>query len=218
MISVATDGRNPMRTNLVVAAALALFVLSCSRNDAPGGRKASEPGIGTERVELRVDDALLSGEDALAIIEPVYWTVNIYGSPQEYEASLKAFSRPQRLVLGLHAYIAEVNNGGHEQFYLNSSGIVWPDAIEGFTAIGVPEGALILRESAERLGGSPSLEREERNRQLQQRKPDFEDLDNRFDKLQGAVNLDARILEYARKQPSAFYFKGMVDRTVITQP
>jgi len=207
-----------MRVDRLVSASLALLFLACSREEITGGRQASEPGVRKERVELRVDDAVLSGDDAFAIIEPVYWSANIYDSLQEYEASLQSFSRPQRLLNALHWYIAEVNNGGHDQFYANSTGIVWPDALAAFEAIGVPDGAEIIRESTERLGGPPSREREERNRQLEQLEADFEDLDNRFYALQEQVNLDAKMLEYARRQSTEFHFAGVVERTALSQP
>ena len=168
------------RMHRSVPAALLLLCFACSREDVPAERPAGEPGTRRQRIELRVDDAVLSGDDAFAVIEPVYWSANIYESLAEYEASLQRFSRPQRLLVALHWYVAEVNNGGHDQFYSNSTGIVWPDALDAFEAIGVPDGAEIIRESAGRLGGSPSREREERSRQLAELGPDFEDLDARF--------------------------------------
>jgi len=218
MGSWAAGGSDPMRTDLLVWVALALLVPACSRDDDSEVNQASESDVRKERVELRVDAAALSGDDVFVVIEPVYWGVNIYGSLQEYEASLKSFSRPQRLLVALHWYIAEVNNGGHDQFYSNSTGIVWPDALAAFEEIGVPDGAEIIRESARRLGGLPSRERDERNRQLEQLEPNFEDLDTRFYALQDHTHLDASMLEYARRQPTEFYFTGMVERPVLNQP
>jgi hypothetical protein len=120
--------------------------------------------------------------------------------------------------LALHWYRTEVDNGGHDQFYFNSMGIVWPDALTAFEAIGVPKGSEILRESAQRLGASPSRERKERQRQLDALKPDFGDLDNRFHELERRTDLDARMLEYARTQGPQFYFEGVVERLVLGSP
>ena len=83
-----------------------------------------------------------------------------------------------------------------------------------FEAIEVPEGAEILRESARRLGGSPSLDRGERERQLAKLEPKFGDLDDRFFALQESGDLDARMLAYARRQPADFYFEGVVEKPV----
>ena len=43
-------------------------------------------------------------------------------------------------------YIAEVNNGGHDQFYFNSTGIVWKDALAGFGELGIDEAVEIIQE------------------------------------------------------------------------
>jgi hypothetical protein len=128
---------------------------------------------------------------------------------------LKPFSHSQRVLSALHWYIAEVNNGGHEQFYFNSTGIVWPDALEAFRLIGVPEGAEIIQQSADRFADSPSRERDARQRQMEEKSPDFEDLDARFYSLQERVDLNARMLEFARAHPAEFRFTGTVERPVL---
>ncbi len=79
-----------------------------------------------------------------------------------YERSLAGFSGPQRLVFAIHWYRAEVNNGGHVQFYSNSTGIVWRDALAGFEAMGLSDYAAVVRDSARLLGGDPPLDREKR--------------------------------------------------------
>src|SRR5689334_19584479 len=104
-----------------------------------------------ERVSITIDADTIAKGDLSSIIEPVWWTAHIYGTLAIYEASLKSFSHSQRIIFALQWYQAEVDNGGHDQFYFNSTGIVWPDALAGFDAIGVPEGATIIRESAKRL-------------------------------------------------------------------
>ena len=114
-------------------------------------------------------------------------------------------------------YFFEVNNGGHKQFYRNSSGIVWRDAIEGFEAIGVPRGAEILAIAARRLGGDPSLDRTERNDQLKQHHPDFADLDEAFANLHKKTDLNEQIMQYVRNRPHDFYFSGMVERVVVPE-
>ena len=91
-----------------------------------------------EKVHFVVDDATISAGDLGSVVHPVWWLSTIYEGPGMYEETLRQFSRPQRLVRALHLYRYEVNNGGHEQFFSNSSGVVWRDAKEGFEAIGLP--------------------------------------------------------------------------------
>ena len=77
-------------------------------------------------------------------------------------------------------------------------------------------GASILAIAARRLGGDPSLDRAERQEQLEQHHPDFSDLDEAFAELQAKQNLDEQITRYVQSRPSDFYFSGMVERVVIT--
>ena len=111
--------------------------------------------------------------------------------------------------------MAEVNNGGHDQFYFNSTGIVWQDALAGYRAVGLQEAALILEQSAARMGGKPSLERETREEQLDSLKPDFDDLDDRFYKLQKAVDFERAMMKYILNHRSAFYFEGDVEKAKV---
>jgi hypothetical protein len=171
--------------------------------------------IPRETVHVVVDDATIASGDLGAVIQPVWWLSTIYNGPGMYEETLRQFSRPQRLVRALILYCYEVNNGGHEQFYSNSSGIVWSDAMECFDAIGLPRGARNLAIAARRLGGDPSLDRIERQEQLEQYHPDFEDLDEAFANLQEKTDIDEQVMTYVRSRPSDFYFSGMIERVVL---
>jgi hypothetical protein len=112
--------------------------------------------IRREKKLVVVDDATIANGHIRDIIHPVWWLSTIYDGPGMYEESLKQFSRPQRLVRALMIYRYEVSNGGHNQFFSNSAGIVWRDAEDAFQVIGLPRGAkrlsekLMLRNSAPR--------------------------------------------------------------------
>jgi hypothetical protein len=158
---------------------------------------------------IKIDDAVIDKDDYFAIIDPVWWSVSIYDGEKVYEEDLKKFSREQRYVFAILWHAAEVNNGGHEQFYANSTGVVWRDALAGYKAIGLNEAAAILEQSAEIMGGNPSLDRATRETQLG-RNLDFEMVDQRFFKLQETTNFDKALLAYIRANRRAFYFEGEV--------
>lgn len=159
-----------------------------------------------------VDDAVIDTRDPYAVIDPVWWTGNIYGSVADYEASLRTFTREQRLIYAAMWYLSEVNNGGHDQFFFNSTGIVWPDAREAFPRMDLPEVAEILDESAERLGDSPSRDRDERGLQLESSKADFRDLDDRLYDLESELDIDARLADFIQAHRQQFYFDGSVSK------
>jgi len=179
----------------------------------------SQPGenMKLKRVEITIDDATIAKGDPQEVIEPVWDQVDIYGSLADYERTLKRFSERQRHVLAVLWYRAEVNNGGHDQFFSNSTGIVWPDAEGGFDAIGVPEGAAIIRTASDRIGGA-DRKRAARQEQLDVRTVEFEDLDDRFYKLDSSDMLDRQLMKYIREAPSDFYFHGTVERPIWPGP
>lgn len=177
------------------------------------GTPAPPPRAAPEKVTQRVkiDDAVIDKNDYFAIIDPVWWSVSIYDGEKVYEENLKKFSREQRYVFAIAWHIAEVNNGGHDQFYYNSTGIVWRDALAGYKAVGLKEAADILQQSANLMGGNPSLDRATREDHLDRIAPNFEELDRRFYALKEA-SIEKAILKYIRANRRAFYFDGDVEK------
>lgn len=162
-------------------------------------------------VHMVVDEQLINAKDVQAVIEPLWWSVSIYDGQTQYEEDLKPFTKPQRYVFAIQWYIAEVNNGGHCQFYDNATGIVWEDALSGFEAIGAQKNADIVRASANRMGGSPSKDREERQEQLGGIAPSLADMDD-LDRRYGESEADLMELLYAYIKENAkdFFFSGEV--------
>jgi len=96
------------------------------------------------------------------LIQPAWETVNIYGSYEEYEESLKTYTIEQRYLLAMHWLGAEVANGGFQQFLSNSTGIVWEDAYKGYQAIGSEKLAYLIEELIKVYGRDIPFDREER--------------------------------------------------------
>src|SRR5262245_7114355 len=121
-----------------LGAILAVSIVACRQSVETDGSSVT-----IEHAEVCIDDSTTARGDPMEVIDPVWWTANIYDSPDAYDVSLQQFSKAQRLVFAMLWYQAEVNNGGHHQFYFNSTGIVWRDALEGFQASSLPEVAAI---------------------------------------------------------------------------
>jgi hypothetical protein len=160
---------------------------------------------------IKIDDKVIETRDPMKVIDPLWWSVSIYDSKAKYEKDLAPFSFHQRSVFALMWYMAEVNNGGHAQFYSNPTGIVWEDAMKGFELIGLTEGMKIIEASAKRFGTKPGFDREERDHVLDSLNIDFDDLDSRFYKLDSAVNITGRIADHIQKYKEAFYFEGEIE-------
>ncbi|HVV99767.1 MAG TPA: DMP19 family protein [Planctomycetaceae bacterium] len=168
-----------------------------------------------ETVHVVVDDSTIADGNLAKILEPVWWRATIYEGPEEYERTLAQFSREQRLMFALRWYLSEVNNGGHHQFYSNSTGIVWRDAAYAFEALDLDEGVSIITDSAERLGGKPSLDRERRQMQMEKHAAGFRDLDDRLYALADEADIEQAMVAYIRNHPEAFYFTGEITRVVL---
>ena len=94
------------------------------------------------------------GSGYWALVEPVWHRVIIYGTPDEFLSQLAALSPPQRHLLACHWCQSEVCNGGFHQFFTNPTGVLSPEAAEGFRTIGMPECARVV-EAAMAFFGSP---------------------------------------------------------------
>ena len=139
------------------------------------------------------------------------WGVDIYQGEQIYKQGLAGFNENQQFVFAMQWYVTEVNNGGHRQFFSNSTGIIWKEAMKGFEKTRLTENLDILRAATRALGGDPSLDRTERQRQLEDYDVDFKQLDKRFYELEKKMALKDKILIFVKENRSDFYF----DRFVI---
>ncbi len=159
---------------------------------------------------IKIDDEFITNNnDPMAIINPVWCTATIYGGEEKYNESLASFSKEQRNVYALLWYMAEIGNGGHYQFYFNSTGVVWKDALLGSKALKFDEFTQIIEESAIKMGGQPSLDRWTRQEYLQKNKPDFRELDTRLYKIDNQIY--KRIYQYILENKSQFYFDGRIE-------
>jgi hypothetical protein len=164
-----------------------------------------------------VDDAAIDAGDPFIVTEPISYIANIYGSETEYIESIKNLSPPQQYLWAFGFYVTEVNNGGHQQFYANSTGIVWPDALACARELGSPEIVDIFEQSIARLDGDPDPVRLIRALQLVLWQADFTDLDDRFYALQDSIDLDELMMNYIRNNRAAFYFDGYVEVPVFDE-
>lgn len=123
-------------------------------------KKKKREGVPRQRT-ITVEE-ILATDDMWTINEPAYWTINIYSSYDDYLESAKGFTVEQRYLNAICWYFAEVNNGGHHQFFYNSTGIVWEDALAGLRLFKMDTLADNLQSVIDYFGGSVPFDREER--------------------------------------------------------
>lgn len=81
---------------------------------------------------------------------------------------LRVSNRYQKLALlhAAHFTRSEVCNGGFHQFFCNTTGVLAPEAIEGFAAIGLPQISATVGRATEMLGSPYPRDRPERQDRL----------------------------------------------------
>mgnify|MGYP000893841735 FL=1 len=170
-------------------------------------KQKNRRGVPQDRI-ITVEE-IKETDDMWSINEPAYWTINIYGSYDDYLESAKGFTIEQRYLNAICWYFAEVNNGGHHQFFYNSTGIVWEDALAGLRLFKMDELAENLQSVINYFGGSIPFDRAERWTILQ----DWENEEELFDFLD---KKDDVVYEYdgiyedtfVHEHPELFVFDG----------
>jgi hypothetical protein len=161
-------------------------------------------------IKLIIDDQIIEHGDIYKIIDPLLYTVEIHETKEVYESTINSFTDKQKYVFAILWYKYEVDNGGHEQFFFNSTGIVWEDALNGFDKLGLKDNFDILKAAINIVGGSPSFDRAIRKQQLNCVIQDFEDLDDRFYMINDEIDIEQVLLKFIKENRVDFYFEGLV--------
>jgi hypothetical protein len=119
----------------------------------------------------------------------------------------KGLTVPQRHYGAVSMLDAEVRNGGFSQYFFNSSGDNWRDALAGLEAMGSKERLAIFSEVLAKFGAAgPSEDREMRMGQLSKiaKAEDalFDPFDSRYYKSTEVI--DVMVMRYVLKNPDAF--------------
>ncbi|HEY8130684.1 MAG TPA: DUF4375 domain-containing protein [Thermoanaerobaculia bacterium] len=77
------------------------------------------------------------GELYWSFIEPIWDLVSIYDGPEVFLSQFAKLPEVQQHLFAAHWCQSEIRNGGHHQFFSNATGVLAPEAVEGFRAIGL---------------------------------------------------------------------------------
>lgn len=94
------------------------------------------------------------GKAYWALVEPIWEKVSIYEEPDIFELAFRSAPKKAANLLAAHWCQSEVRNGGFHQFFMNPTGILAPEALEAFRAVGIERWAGTL-ERAMKFFGSP---------------------------------------------------------------
>lgn len=121
-----------------------------------------------------------------AVLDLGHINSDAWGDPNGYERLTREVPSELLRFVAANTLFGEVYNGGFDQFFSNSSGIVINDAIAGFGEMDLDQHAAIAQEALALMGDAFVQDRWERCRRMYAAFPDncatdiFDDLDRRF--------------------------------------
>lgn len=147
------------------------------------------------------------------LIQPLWFTVSIYDGIDVYNENLSRFTQGQRRMFALVWYDSEVSNGGHEQFFGNSTGIVWKDALEGMRMIQADSIADNFQKAIDLFGGEVPFDRYAREEKLDElyESDDFDGFDEIDRYYFERTELVTLMNKYVTSHPQEFAVDGIYD-------
>jgi len=101
------------------------------------------------------------------LVEPIWEKVSIYDGPEVFLRQYTSSPEPSRILLAAHWCQSEVNNGGFSQFFSNSTGVLAPEAVQAFRAIGMPQVADAIQRAMALFGPNYPRDRGKREDALE---------------------------------------------------
>jgi hypothetical protein len=124
---------------------------------------------------------MADGEKYWGVVEPIWDAVEIYEGPDVFLKTFGQVDHKAGLLFAAHFCQSEVCNGGFHQLFSNSAGVLAPEAVEGFTAIGETELAGVISQAMSVLGAPYVRDRAPRRAALDRLSSDsFKELDEKF--------------------------------------
>ena len=97
------------------------------------------------------------------MIEPFWESISIYDAPKTFLNQFRKVKSQVGNLFAAHWLYSEVCNGGFHQFFSNPTGVLAPEAADGFRAIGLEDCATVIEEAIQFFGNSYPREQEKRN-------------------------------------------------------
>jgi hypothetical protein len=163
--------------------------------------------MGSIMTDFRIaqpDDEADISYKVLASIEEAF---DFYQDQATYESSVSGATKGQLAVFACRWYVYEVENGGHHQFFSNSTGMVWQDALDGFGTLRETALEEVLRAAVSLFPNQqPSQVRQKRQEQLENiDRASFNEMDDRLYDALEKHDLDASFEKYIGAHPEEFF-------------
>jgi hypothetical protein len=102
------------------------------------------------------------------MVLPIWDAVSIYDGGDVFIEQISKVSKKQRVLFSCHWAQSEIRNGGLRQFFSNSTGVLAPEAVEAFEAIGMSIASNAIYKAMQFFGPHFPRERDVRNNRLEE--------------------------------------------------
>src|ERR1700737_1628529 len=100
-------------------------------------------------------------------IDAAWEQIDIYNGAEAFLKSYSDVEQPAGKLYAAHFAQSEICNGGFKQLFWNSTGVLSPEAVQGFQLIGMPRTAELLVAAMRTLGNPYPRDRKERQTRLE---------------------------------------------------
>ncbi len=108
-----------------------------------------------------------AGEIFWRLIDPIWDEVSFYETWDILQRDFAKITEKQKNLYAAYWADYEICNGGFEQFFSNSTGMLGPEAVVGYRAIGMIDSAELVQEACLLLGIPFPRERADRQERLE---------------------------------------------------
>jgi hypothetical protein len=106
-------------------------------------------------------------------IKDAYEATSIYDGGVVFCREFARLPTPVGDLLAAHWALSEISNGGLHQFFANSTGVLAPEAADGFEHMGLPQVAEVIRRATAPFGRTYPREQHDRAPLLNSHGPEF---------------------------------------------
>ncbi|MCB9893474.1 MAG: DMP19 family protein [Planctomycetes bacterium] len=192
---------------------------SCAKSNEPSPELVEEKASVADHRIAAPDDWRSLDDEKLAwlVIKEIWQWADFYGYYASFRDQLAELTAGQRAVYATAWLDSEVKNGGFYQFFQNGTGMLGPEALEGFALIGMDDSAEKVRDAFEFYKMEPyPRERDERTARLpnydstkdKRREIDKAYYESTYDKTSGKKRdsiLERKQAAYIRAHPDEFF-------------
>lgn len=156
---------------------------------------------------FRIQQPNDSADLSYRVMQLLWEHFDFYDDRATFESSVAGATRGQMAIFACRWYDHEVCNGGHHQFFSNSTGMVWGEALQGFSELEAKKHEEILKAAIELFPEHrPSMDRQTRCQQLEFISANaFDAIDDQLYALNRECNLDQVFDRYIHDHPEEFF-------------